>query len=500
MLVYGNENGHYGVPLSEGPLGEWVDTQRQRKRDRELSAYQQKKLGELKGFKWIRSWDENYNELVKFKAEHGHCNVTLQDFINGRLTLTHWVKEERKKKKQYDDGERTNLTPDRIARLDKIGFTWSRSSNSTVPDDDDDGPVDIGGSGHGPGSNVIEAEEAAIVLRSDDGLGSTAEAEETDKVEGQGDEDDVSIVNLLDSSSEDNDDIKSNSDRAERTARQLTAELKDARMDIDAMRDEFENRVSELTTEAEDKEASHAEELKALQASVNEARERADKAESELAESKADVEALEGEASDLQETIQVMEQNMGAVRSDFAGRMDAARDEARIAADEYEGRIDKMREEADGTNKELRKLEDELAESEDKGRKMKDDLEAKTEMLDDKTAEIGFLKDRYERRIDDLTGQINDLKDEQDRELGKILEENDALKKEVEDAHSTKRSAEHRTQRLEEEVEGLKEAVDDAKREVDESKEEYGSILENLMAKVSFVAERVLDRVRAILS
>merc|ERR1719261_145549 len=40
-------------------------------------------------------WENSYNQLVRFKEEHGHCNVTLKN----SLPLGRWVKDQRKKKK-----------------------------------------------------------------------------------------------------------------------------------------------------------------------------------------------------------------------------------------------------------------------------------------------------------------------------------------------------------------------------------------------------------------
>jgi|CXWL01.1.fsa_nt_gi superfamily II DNA or RNA helicase len=60
------------------------------------------------------NWDECFEELVAFKAKHGHCAVPTYWFEN--LTLSAWVNKQRSKKEQ--------LSPARRARLDALGFIW----------------------------------------------------------------------------------------------------------------------------------------------------------------------------------------------------------------------------------------------------------------------------------------------------------------------------------------------------------------------------------------
>jgi DNA-binding TFAR19-related protein (PDSD5 family) len=61
------------------------------------------------------SWDEMYGRLVKFKEREGHCWVKIDDEEDG-LKLGRWVSKQR--------GNKYTLTPERIQRLDEIGFVW----------------------------------------------------------------------------------------------------------------------------------------------------------------------------------------------------------------------------------------------------------------------------------------------------------------------------------------------------------------------------------------
>jgi len=60
------------------------------------------------------TWDERYGELKEFRNRFGHCNVPQQWSAN--LQLGQWVRDQRKK--------RNRLCPERILRLEEIGFVW----------------------------------------------------------------------------------------------------------------------------------------------------------------------------------------------------------------------------------------------------------------------------------------------------------------------------------------------------------------------------------------
>lgn len=70
------------------------------------------------------SWDAKFEQLLVFKEENGHCNIQLSKKVNGKWRLTplgKWVDNMRQAKKGTNPGR---LNPDRIRRLDEIGFVW----------------------------------------------------------------------------------------------------------------------------------------------------------------------------------------------------------------------------------------------------------------------------------------------------------------------------------------------------------------------------------------
>ena len=134
-------------------LGIWVDTQRsqykklQQKiangetdvKSNRLTEDRIQRLNEV-GFVWsIRDdWQTHYNELVKYKSIHGHCNVPARYPLNNRLGI--WVTSQRQQFKLRNQGKEADtqtkrsisLTEERIKLLDDIGFLWSLRSNATI--------------------------------------------------------------------------------------------------------------------------------------------------------------------------------------------------------------------------------------------------------------------------------------------------------------------------------------------------------------------------------
>jgi hypothetical protein len=113
--TYGNCN----VPTAwkEDPtLANWVKTQR--KYQLTMSEVRRAALDAI-GFDWDQpatAWNEMFLRLVKYKEEHGNCNVPA-----GRKkdpSLGNWVATQR--------AEKTKLTDDRRNALDSLGFQWKR--------------------------------------------------------------------------------------------------------------------------------------------------------------------------------------------------------------------------------------------------------------------------------------------------------------------------------------------------------------------------------------
>ena len=69
-------------------------------------------------------WETRFNELIKYKAEHGDCNVPRS---RGQLLAT-WVH------KQRANYRKRKLSQNRIDRLNSIDFSWKlKEAVSTVP-------------------------------------------------------------------------------------------------------------------------------------------------------------------------------------------------------------------------------------------------------------------------------------------------------------------------------------------------------------------------------
>jgi len=73
-------------------------------------------------------WNEQYNELVKFQRENGHCNVPSKFTRN--IRLAQWVKRQRYQYKTKMEGKLSPLSDERQAALNDLGFIWDAHSNT----------------------------------------------------------------------------------------------------------------------------------------------------------------------------------------------------------------------------------------------------------------------------------------------------------------------------------------------------------------------------------
>ena len=93
----------------------WVGLQRATKN--RLIPDRLKRLNSL-GFIWdshAEQWEKNFAALQKFCKREGHCRVVRGRKVNG-LDLGSWV--------QFQRVMRGRLTPDRLKRLNSLGFSW----------------------------------------------------------------------------------------------------------------------------------------------------------------------------------------------------------------------------------------------------------------------------------------------------------------------------------------------------------------------------------------
>ncbi|GFH43842.1 hypothetical protein CTEN210_00315 [Chaetoceros tenuissimus] len=78
------------------------------------------------GFKWklVKTYDDNMQDLQKFKDEHGHCEVPKKYPSN--QTLANWCDARRRDYSSLKRGKKCHgrLPPDLIEKLNKMGFKW----------------------------------------------------------------------------------------------------------------------------------------------------------------------------------------------------------------------------------------------------------------------------------------------------------------------------------------------------------------------------------------
>jgi len=128
------------IPASHsGPLGKWVDIQRdfyiQLARG-ERSSMTDERIRKLEaiGFQWPKHrtnlWEERLRELKEFKVKHGHCNVLTS---TGKLGT--WIKTQRRQYWLLKKGKKSSMTHDRIHKLESLGFQWSAKEAHREPID-----------------------------------------------------------------------------------------------------------------------------------------------------------------------------------------------------------------------------------------------------------------------------------------------------------------------------------------------------------------------------
>ena len=67
-------------------------------------------------------WQEQFEALLKYKQQFGHCNVPHT--YEHDLALSRWVKRQRCQYKLKLDGKRTSMSSERQQKLDELGFVW----------------------------------------------------------------------------------------------------------------------------------------------------------------------------------------------------------------------------------------------------------------------------------------------------------------------------------------------------------------------------------------
>jgi Helicase associated domain len=80
----------------------------------------------------LNSWYHRLNELYEFKLMYGHCDVPQKYPANRCLGI--WVNKQRCEKVMYEENEnhKTNLTPEKLIALEKIGFVWAKRKGDVI--------------------------------------------------------------------------------------------------------------------------------------------------------------------------------------------------------------------------------------------------------------------------------------------------------------------------------------------------------------------------------
>ncbi len=123
LKEFHKREGHCRLPNNhiEGKvkIALWAGVQRQSKSNGKLSPDRIRRLESL-GFSWdsrTDQWEQAFDALKSFRKQNGNCRVSQSLIVEG-IKLGSWVNHLRMAK------NRGQLTPDRIKRLDLLGFSW----------------------------------------------------------------------------------------------------------------------------------------------------------------------------------------------------------------------------------------------------------------------------------------------------------------------------------------------------------------------------------------
>ena len=132
LVQYKKQHGDCRVPTKrkkDRQLSQWVANQRQyRYRRRGTLPPDRLQRLEALGLEWDRHaalWEEMFAGLVQYKKQHGDCRVPTKRKQDRQLArkdrqLASWVCNQRTLKNKKQNA----LSPERIRRLDEIGFEW----------------------------------------------------------------------------------------------------------------------------------------------------------------------------------------------------------------------------------------------------------------------------------------------------------------------------------------------------------------------------------------
>eukprot|EP00553_Chaetoceros_curvisetus_P002123 CAMPEP_0204625150 /NCGR_PEP_ID=MMETSP0717-20131115/10898_1 /ASSEMBLY_ACC=CAM_ASM_000666 /TAXON_ID=230516 /ORGANISM="Chaetoceros curvisetus" /LENGTH=407 /DNA_ID=CAMNT_0051640773 /DNA_START=42 /DNA_END=1265 /DNA_ORIENTATION=+ len=134
LRAFKKKFGHCLVPHTfpeNQHLARWVKRQRRQYKlmltGNKCSTMTQERVDILndEGFIWDSHdivWRERYNQLVEYKAKHGHTRVP--SYCQENPQLASWVKCQRRQYKLFWEGKRSSMSAERTELLESIGFTW----------------------------------------------------------------------------------------------------------------------------------------------------------------------------------------------------------------------------------------------------------------------------------------------------------------------------------------------------------------------------------------
>lgn len=131
LTIFYEEHGHTIVPRGgAGSLGQWVRKVRERmgsgKGGGTTSPSKQSRIQDLERVNFIWDplayrWDKQYQNLLQYRRDHGHCNVP-----SAHSDLGLWVSTQRREYAKLCAGNFSQMSVSRLERLEKAGFEWSR--------------------------------------------------------------------------------------------------------------------------------------------------------------------------------------------------------------------------------------------------------------------------------------------------------------------------------------------------------------------------------------
>ena len=119
---------HHGQPIEDADSKHFLTADMSKLHNSKKTS----KKGSIKGTPKSRfkegKWLESLAKVVKFKEEHGNCNVPRK--WKRDPTLGEWVHFQRRQFRLRQLSRRNHMTDERIRKLETVGFEWSRGTSN----------------------------------------------------------------------------------------------------------------------------------------------------------------------------------------------------------------------------------------------------------------------------------------------------------------------------------------------------------------------------------